>query len=112
LHQGAIGIAQWSSDGLKTDEDTAYRCYIDWCRNLGEYRAHAKNSRVREIRQIFGPLVDTEYRELTDARYIKFAALETCRAAFQIYAANPAKLGGADTFAQLRTVQGPHRQPD
>jgi hypothetical protein len=112
LHQGAIGIAQWSSDGLKTDEDTAYRCYIDWCKNLGEYRAHAKNSWVREIRKIFGPLVDTEYRELTDARYIKFAALETCRAAFQIYAANPAKLGGADTFAQLRTVQGPHRQPD
>jgi hypothetical protein len=109
LHQEAIGIAQWSGDGLKTDKDTAYRCYIDWCKNLGEYRAHAKNSWVREIKKIFGPLVDTEYRELTDARYIKFAALETCRAAFQIYAA---KLGGADTFAQLRTGQRPHRQPD
>jgi hypothetical protein len=30
------------------------------------------------------PLVDTEYRELRDASYLKFATLETCRAAFQI----------------------------
>jgi hypothetical protein len=109
LHEEAIGIAEWSSDGLKTDKDTAYRCYFDWCKNQGEYRAHAKNSWVREIKKIFGPLVDTEYRELRDARYLKFATLETCRAAFQIYAGNPAKLGGADTVAQLRTVERPHQ---
>ena len=40
---------------------------------------------------------------------MKFATLETCRAAFQIYAGKPAKLGGADTAAQLRTVERPHQ---
>jgi hypothetical protein len=106
LYEEAIGFAEWSRDGLKTDKDTAYRCYFDWCKNQHEYRAHAKNSWVREIKKIFGPLVDTEYRELRDApRYLKFATLETCRAAFQIYARSPAKLGRADTVAQLRTVE-------
>jgi hypothetical protein len=109
LQEKAIGIAVWSSDGLKTDKDMAYRCYFDWCKNQSEYRAHAKNSWVREIKKIFGPLVDTEHRELRDARYLKFATLETCRAAFQTYAGNTAKPDGADTAAQLRTVERPHR---
>jgi hypothetical protein len=71
LHEEAIGIAEWSSDGLETDKDTAYKCHIDWCKNRIEYRAHAKNSWVGEIKK--SPLVDTEYRELRDARYLKFA---------------------------------------
>jgi hypothetical protein len=111
LHEEAIGIAAWSSDGLKTDKDTAYRCYFDWCKNQREYRAHAKNSWVREIKRIFGSLVDTEHRELRDARYLKFATLETCRAAFQSYAGSPAKLGGADTLAQVRPAERPHHPP-
>jgi hypothetical protein len=73
LHEEAIGIAEWSSDGLETDKDTAYKCHIDWCKNRIEYRAHAKNSWVGEIKK--SPLVDTEYRELRDARYLKFATL-------------------------------------
>jgi hypothetical protein len=49
LYEEAIGFAEWSRDGLKTDKDTAYRCYFDWCKNQREYRARAKNSWVREI---------------------------------------------------------------
>jgi hypothetical protein len=105
LHEEAIGIAEWSNDGLKIDKDSAYRYYLDWGKNQREYRTHAKNSWVREIKKIFGPLVDTEYRELWDApRYLKFAALEKCRAAFQTYAGSPVKVGGADTLARSRTA--------
>jgi hypothetical protein len=109
LQDEAIGIAEWDSNGLKTGKDTAYRWYSDWCKNQGEYRAHAKNSWVREIKKIFGALVDTKYLESRDATYLKFATLEACRAAFQIYVGNAAKLGGIDTVAQLRTVERPHQ---
>jgi hypothetical protein len=108
LHDEAIGIAEWGSDGLKIDKDTAYRYYFDWGKNRREYRTHAKNSWVREIRKIFGPLVDTEYRELLDhPRYLKFAAIEKCQAAFQTHARNPAKVGGAHASARLVAISSP-----
>jgi hypothetical protein len=67
-------------------------------KNRLDYRTHAKNSWVREIKRIFGALVDTEYRELSNIdRYLKFAALEKCRVAFRAYAEGPIEVvGGAE----------------
>jgi hypothetical protein len=87
LREGAIGAVEWNNEGLQIDKETAYRHYFEWGKNRREYRTRAKNSWVREIKRIFGPVVDAEYREVrNDRRYLKFATLETCRAAFRTYA--------------------------
>ncbi len=107
LHEAAIGSATWTNDGLQISTEAAYWHYGDWSKERLEYRTHAKNSWVREIKKIFGPLVDTEHRELWNVtRYLRFAAPEKCRAAFQAYAGIPDRIAGGDASAQSRTVGG------
>jgi hypothetical protein len=101
LREGAIGTAKWTADGLQVGKETAYWHYHNWSENRRTYRAHAKNSWVTEINRLFGPLVETEYRDLRSVtKYLKFAPLEKCRAAFQTYARSPGMVGGADTSPQ------------
>jgi hypothetical protein len=92
--------------------EAAYSHYGDWSKDRIEYRTHAKNSWVREIKKIFGPLVDTEHRELWNVtRYLRLAALEKCRGAFQTYARIPGRIAGGDALAQSRTLGGePHQR--
>jgi hypothetical protein len=98
LRKGAIGNVKWTNDGFQIGKEVAYSHYSDWSKNRLDYRTHAKNSWVREIKRIFGALVDTEYRELSNIdRYLKFAALEKCRVAFRAYAEGPIEVvGGAE----------------
>jgi hypothetical protein len=112
LHEGAIGSAKWTDDGLQISTEAAYSHYGDWSKDRIEYRTHAKNSWVREIKKIFGPLVDTEHRESWNVtRYLRLAALEKCRGAFQTYARIPGRIAGGDALAQSRTLGGePHQR--
>jgi hypothetical protein len=101
LREGAIGTAKWTADGLQIGKETAYLHYRDWSEIRRDYRTHAKNSWVREIKRLFGPLVKTEYRDLRSVtRHLKFAPLEKCRAVFQTYAGSSVMVGGADTSPQ------------